>query len=634
MKRLLFFLAGLMLMFAQTSNAQMLPPPIKIQASVVSSMMNSLSVLVTWPDVYVAIYPMPENFVVFKKNGSIADTTKFQAVWMTREGKFMDHNVKEGNTYSYYVVARYRNQPDVVSDTVQIIVSETNNILAKVSGKVFDAATLAPLRHARIEFIPNGMVYGPGSMGTTDSTGTFLVKVQPGDYIVVAETEGYQPLFYDNAQSFMTATKLTLNDGDSVSIDFGLTAFVVPNLYTVSGTVKDASGNPQKAMISVVSNNRVPNQMPDPRGHCFAVRTDDQGNFKIRAKENDTLVLFIDPQNHSLQKQFYNNKTTFETADRIVVTQDVTGIDVTLNAKQVYANGITGAVTDSATANPIPARVFAFQKFDNHGNRHPGRMFVLADSVTGVYSIANLEPGTYYLAAASRGYIPTFFKFDGTTSHNWHNADSVVVTESGIVENINFSLHKMDSTGNAFVYGFISDGNGNNVAGVLTSLVDGSGKVVSSTISEIDGSYVLEGLSSGSYQLTTSTLDYSSTTTSNVTLETSNNYTSVNMVMSADGITSVENPGNTTVTSYALNQNYPNPFNPSTVITYQIPTSGLVTVKVYNVIGKEIATLVNEVQPSGTYTKEFNAANLSSGVYFYTIKSGEFTATKKMILLK
>jgi hypothetical protein len=86
--------------------------------------------------------------------------------------------------------------------------------------------------------------------------------------------------------------------------------------------------------------------------------------------------------------------------------------------------------------------------------------------------------------------------------------------------------------------------------------------------------------------------------------------------------------------NYSLQQNYPNPFNPSTTIEYSIPQSGLVTLKVFNVLGKEVATLVNGQNDAGNHTVEFNASALNSGVYFYKIESDNFVETKKMILLK
>ena len=85
---------------------------------------------------------------------------------------------------------------------------------------------------------------------------------------------------------------------------------------------------------------------------------------------------------------------------------------------------------------------------------------------------------------------------------------------------------------------------------------------------------------------------------------------------------------------YELSQNYPNPFNPSTVINFSIPTSGLVTVKVFDILGQEVAELINEVKAAGSYQVDFNAANMSSGMYVYRISSGKFNATRKMMLLK
>ena len=87
-------------------------------------------------------------------------------------------------------------------------------------------------------------------------------------------------------------------------------------------------------------------------------------------------------------------------------------------------------------------------------------------------------------------------------------------------------------------------------------------------------------------------------------------------------------------TEYNLNQNFPNPFNPTTTISYSIPKEGLVTIKIYNAIGEEVVTVVNEIKQVGNYEIQFNAAALPSGIYFYRIQAGSFVETKKMILLK
>ena len=91
---------------------------------------------------------------------------------------------------------------------------------------------------------------------------------------------------------------------------------------------------------------------------------------------------------------------------------------------------------------------------------------------------------------------------------------------------------------------------------------------------------------------------------------------------------------NSTPTRFNLSQNYPNPFNPTTNIKYSIPKSGFVTIKVFNLLGQEVATLVNKEQKAGNYVVDFNAANLASGIYMYRLQSGATSLTKKMLLLK
>jgi len=114
-------------------------------------------------------------------------------------------------------------------------------------------------------------------------------------------------------------------------------------------------------------------------------------------------------------------------------------------------------------------------------------------------------------------------------------------------------------------------------------------------------------------------------------------------VITVENATGV-NDDEITVEDFELKQNYPNPFNPSTKISFLIPGSGIVKLKVYNILGNEIATLVNEEKPAGSYEVEFfaiggsvsggSAADLSSGIYYYSLTVNGNTKTKKMVLLK
>ena len=96
----------------------------------------------------------------------------------------------------------------------------------------------------------------------------------------------------------------------------------------------------------------------------------------------------------------------------------------------------------------------------------------------------------------------------------------------------------------------------------------------------------------------------------------------------------IENTGSSIPDKFELSQNYPNPFNPTTNINFSISNAQFVTLKIYDMLGKEIATLVNEKLNAGSYKVNWNASAISSGVYYYRITAGNFVETKKMILLK
>lgn len=85
---------------------------------------------------------------------------------------------------------------------------------------------------------------------------------------------------------------------------------------------------------------------------------------------------------------------------------------------------------------------------------------------------------------------------------------------------------------------------------------------------------------------------------------------------------------------FSLGQNYPNPFNPTTTISFGLASKSFVSLRVFNVLGREVSILVSEELPAGTYSQNWNAAGLASSVYFYCLQTGSFTDTKKLLLLR
>jgi hypothetical protein len=99
-------------------------------------------------------------------------------------------------------------------------------------------------------------------------------------------------------------------------------------------------------------------------------------------------------------------------------------------------------------------------------------------------------------------------------------------------------------------------------------------------------------------------------------------------------LVSVKNEAASVIKTFSLQQNYPNPFNPNTKFSYQMCKTALVSIKVYDLLGREVATLVNEVKQAGSYPIEWDATRYSSGVYFYRMQTGSFVDVKKMVLMK
>lgn len=147
-------------------------------------------------------------------------------------------------------------------------------------------------------------------------------------------------------------------------------------------------------------------------------------------------------------------------------------------------------------------------------------------------------------------------------------------------------------------------------------------------ITNAKGEYIINSIPVGDYILVAHKVGSKSDSKQVTITEKSTNNFGFSLKPKSSNIT------NSTPYEFALVQNYPNPFNPSTVISYSISKDGPVTLKVFNSIGQQVAELVNATQSAGIYNINFNASSLSSGVYFYTLKANDFTATKKFILIK
>ncbi len=206
--------------------------------------------------------------------------------------------------------------------------------------------------------------------------------------------------------------------------------------------------------------------------------------------------------------------------------------------------------------------------------------------------------------------------------------DMVAVQGGGQVINIDVYVIRETKGGlnryTASVSGFVKQNN-NSVKDAIVYVM--SGKLVYGYgITNADGSYKINNVPLGDYILVAHRIGEKSDS-KNVTL-TQSGADNVNFNLAPKA--KMKN----SPVQYRLSQNFPNPFNPSTMISYVVPKDGNVSLKVYNSLGELVTSLVNADQKAGAYSVRFDGTNLSSGIYFYTISTGSFTDTKRMVLVK
>jgi hypothetical protein len=617
---LFIFLTGI----AVQVNAQPNPPTNLTAAK--ENWMNYSYVKLEWKgDIKSSIRNM-SYFNIYRKSGAAGDTGSFKKLYKNVfTNMWEDVNVQKGNTYSYFVTASNHSGESLGSDTV-VVTLDSAMVKAVVTGTLKDAASGNPIAKAHVSFI---LLSGWNLDNLkTDSTGTFSAHVTPGTYIIYSSADGYVPEYFDNVTHIKDATKVTIKSGDSLNFNITLTKKVTPKKFIISGTVRDSLGNPLKAAIAVY--NVAQNSWSRIYYEAF---TNSSGVYSIQVKQGDTLVVYAASVDKAYSPQFYNGENTFQSADRIAITKDTSGIDFVLMHKPVYNNGISGVVMNSDSVG-VPSIVQAIREDDlNLAHRYT----IKSDSL-GNYSFQHMNPGQYILLAIPQnGYKPTFFKYDGTQTLRWKDADSVIVASTGTVTGINFNVTALSDSGAATVNGNVKDNSNHPLDGAFVYAVDGNQQVYSFGISDKEGNYTISGLVPGSYNVTSQLYGYNDAQTNSVSVDYSTQFsTTSSFTLSPEAVTSVikSTPMLSSIKNFALNQNYPNPFNPSTVISYSVPYQSKVTIKVYNILGKEVATLLDENKAAGNYSIAFNAGQLSSGVYFYQLTSGNFISTKKLVLLK
>ena len=559
-------------------------------------------------------------------------------------GKYRIDNLLPGAYWYYTTVEGYES----MWGEIEVNGATTLDLLLKqlvsgiVEGVVLDEDG-NPVPDTFIDFIPASPNNFNYNYATTNAEGKYSVEVGVGDYYVSCyigndslqnnQQTPYLPvqIFYKNALTIEDATTIEVKENKTLT-DI---SFTLPSMkeikVVVTGSVKDDNGNAiEGASVEAWIVDDYYHICKDSTDMDNVVKTDSDGNYSltISQKSYGAISIALLSYKEGFAVEYYNEKSDWYLAEAIKVSESGTqaNINFTLSEKsQIYNNSISGTVTDEDGSGLSDVFVTAFSA-DGFGWEET------TTDDEGNYTISNLEENDYIVSFFSmNSYIPELYN-DVLT---WEEATSV--NANGDIAGIDAVLAKGD-VGNwdssRVVIGNISDVVGNPLPNVTVILNNKDGKAIAAARTDAKGNYRSATKSKLIGEAVVSRVGYESTVKSFDKYSPVANTVILNVSLKKT-VTDVKNPSLATIPSeFTMQQNYPNPFNPTTVINFSLPTAQNVKLEVFNLLGENVATLLNKPMGAGNHKYEFDASNFNSGLYLYRISAGSFVDVKKMMLLK
>jgi hypothetical protein len=651
------------------ARAQLPPPPVNLTAHATSQF--PVGIELNW-DLAKILPPVPMS--TFKVYRSVDDSLSFKFLNVTDKTGYADRQVVAGHTYYYFVTWVWMMPDSTIRESIRSNLAwvqlgpSGGEKTGKIAGTVTDSVSGKPVPNSRVTFfrpsspilwIPETWADSLGRYSAVLDTGTYLVQCNPpflmGRLVMAAMPfPVYKPKWYKDAYDPAHATPVKVTNGGTDTIDFALARFVFPTPVHLKGTVRDSAGNPLKgalvAITRTVQEMRAMSSAGDPvtdlpgetlvvenvgciQGVAWKGLTDSAGSYDAVVLSQRSYVALAARGGYF--PQFYDHKNTPSDATILQVTGDVQGIDFNLNPyhpPQMYS--ISGVVWDSAGIR-VPSRIIVFP-LRSYASR-PAR-FAFTDSL-GAYSVDHLLAGRYIVLAVPFGrYAPAFYKAGAFGVIRWKDADTVTVAAN--VSGITIGVVQIHSSGVATLTGRITSA-GQGLGGANVVAQDAGGAALGYAMTDGSGSYVIDALPAGPVTLTVDLMGYNGT---QQVIGVGPSQFALSQDFSL-GITTSVTGAHAVPQAYALGQNYPNPFNPSTRISFSLPGTGMVTLSVFNLLGQQIATLVNAPMIAGTHETVWDGRDdagrlLASGVYFYRIEvkgfdgGAAYAAMRKMVLLK
>ncbi|HCY76856.1 MAG TPA: hypothetical protein DHV28_13120 [Ignavibacteriales bacterium] len=473
----------------------------------------------------------------------------------------------------------------------------------------------------------------------------------------LSSSKSFYIIDFENAQQL----PLFINPNDTVKVNITLTNFYNITVSDTSDTVWVYSNDPESprdlrikidffdddyGTCSGNISDEILTPLPNSKIYFFyygiylfdSTFTDVSGNYTKQLPKGDYTVA---AEKEGYRVIFSGNTPDPYFAQSVVLDSGQTAaVDLQLPPLDNSGYSISGTVIDSVYGNPINKGIVVVRKgthtptlLKQNAALNDSSVYVGFVKPDGSYNII-VEDSTYYFVQAySSYYLPTFYNVQNSASVFWQNADSVRIDQT--VTNRNLYLERDSSYGGGGAYGYISlpflDAQGFDGITVLAKSL-ANNQLYSYNFGKDNGRFYINNLPYGTYQLVAQKIGFPNAVSSEFVISPQNpNQNEINIQFT---LTDVVNEEQIIPSEIKLYPNYPNPFNPGTKISYSINSNQFISIIIFDVLGKEIETLVNEEKPMGSYELNWNAANLTSGVYFYQLRAGNFVETRKMILLK
>ncbi len=503
-----------------------------------------------------------------------------------------------------------------------------------ISGTVTDGSTGEPIPGAVVEAFKEDVHFDAaltdaGFRAKADSSGNYTIENVPaGKYYVVANAERYLPEFWQEAATKQDATPVVVEENSAVDgIDFTLVTG-----GSISGLVASSVDSLpiSRALVRVFDSNT---------GRHRRTYTNEQGAYKVGGLPSGSYLVQVIAE--GFFPEFYEDASHPGDATPVEVTapDDTVGINVYLEPQVDLRGTMAGRVVSDRDEAPIEGAVIIAV---SPTLRQPHITFT---GPNGFYRLTDLPAGRYFVFAWAEGFVGEFYR----DAFRFANADPVIIGSDQVTAGISFGLRPTDRHGIYAVRGRIRSANTNTpVEGVMVhARLDGGVEV--SAVTDANGVYILADLPAGEYKIEATAPGYadgyfggtSEESAMTVVVGNGQDAESVDIDVEEDNVTSVgDDAGAAVPERFGLQQNYPNPFNPETTIKYQLSEASRVTLRIFNILGQEVRTLVDDAQQAGVYSVQWNGKDAfgrqaSSGIYIFQLEAGDnFRLSRRMLLLK